>query len=70
MRFGSNRASIISRSSVREDRAEFFTAVMLSPETFEFAIQAADEDEFVNNKLILLAEILTLIVDNNAETEK
>jgi hypothetical protein len=43
---------------------------MLPPETFEFAIQAADEDEFVNNKLILLAEILTLIVDNNAETEK
>lgn len=59
-----------SKASVREDRAEFFTAVMLSGETLEFAIQASEEDEFVRKKLLILAEILTVVLDENAELAK
>jgi len=62
--------TLYSKASVREDRAEFFTAVMLSRETLEFAIQASEEDEFVRKKLLILAEILTVVLDENGELTK
>lgn len=52
-----------SQASVREDRAEFFAALMHSPESFDFAIQLADRDSFVNEKLLILGEILAAVLE-------
>lgn len=52
-----------SQASVREDRAEFFAALMHSSESFDFAMRAAERDAFVNEKLLILSEILVAVLE-------
>jgi hypothetical protein len=52
-----------SQASVREDRAEFFAALMQSPESLDFAMRVAEQDSFVYEKLLILGEILVAVLE-------